>query len=79
MTFPEHFRANGYQTLAAGKVNHGLGDPLLFDYHREFGISEQNDVAHERSDVVSAIRAYLSQNVVSARRVTMPRSESVED
>lgn len=27
VTFPEHFRANGYHALAAGKVNHDLGDP----------------------------------------------------
>ena len=27
VTFPEHFRANGYRALAAGKVNHGLGEP----------------------------------------------------
>jgi len=33
VTFPEHFRANGYLALAAGKVNHGLGepDPKLWD------------------------------------------------
>jgi arylsulfatase A-like enzyme len=27
VTFPEHFRANGYRVLAAGKVDHGLGKP----------------------------------------------------
>ncbi len=27
VTFPEHFQANGYRTLAAGKVNHNLGEP----------------------------------------------------
>lgn len=27
VTFPEHFRANGYHALAAGKVNHDLGEP----------------------------------------------------
>ena len=33
VTFPEHFRANGYRALAAGKVNHNLGapDPRLWD------------------------------------------------
>jgi arylsulfatase A-like enzyme len=33
VTFPEHFRANGYKALAAGKVNHDLGepDPRLWD------------------------------------------------
>jgi choline-sulfatase len=33
VTFPEHFRANGYRALAAGKVNHDLGapDPRLWD------------------------------------------------
>ncbi len=33
VTFPEHFRANGYRALAAGKVNHDLGapDPKLWD------------------------------------------------
>ena len=33
VTFPEHFRANGYRAMAAGKVNHGLGepDPRLWD------------------------------------------------
>jgi arylsulfatase len=33
VTFPEHFRAHGYATLAAGKINHDLGapDPLLWD------------------------------------------------
>ena len=33
VTFPEHFRANGYRTMAAGKVNHDLGapDPRLWD------------------------------------------------
>ena len=27
VTFPEHFRANGYLAMAAGKVNHDLGTP----------------------------------------------------
>jgi len=27
VTFPEHFRENGYRTLASGKVDHGLGEP----------------------------------------------------
>jgi arylsulfatase A-like enzyme len=27
VSFPEHFRAGGYKTLAAGKVNHDLGAP----------------------------------------------------
>lgn len=27
VTFPEHFRANGYVAMAAGKVNHDLGEP----------------------------------------------------
>jgi len=33
VTFPEYFRAHGYRALAAGKVNHGLGepDPRLWD------------------------------------------------
>ena len=33
VTFPEHFRANGYRAMAAGKVNHNLGapDPRLWD------------------------------------------------
>ena len=33
VTFPEHFRAHGYKTLATGKVNHNLGepDPRLWD------------------------------------------------
>lgn len=33
VTFPEHFRANGYLAMAAGKVDHGLGepDPRLWD------------------------------------------------
>jgi len=48
------------------------GDAMLFDYRGEFGISEQNDVAHERPDVVGAIREYLDRHGVSARNVTMP-------
>lgn len=33
VSFPEHFRANGYVAMAAGKVNHDLGepDPRLWD------------------------------------------------
>lgn len=27
VTLPEQFRANGYKTMAAGKVDHGLGEP----------------------------------------------------
>ncbi len=27
VTFPEYFRAHGYVTMAAGKVDHGLGEP----------------------------------------------------
>jgi arylsulfatase A-like enzyme len=35
VTFPEHFRANGYVAMAAGKVDHGLGepDPKLWDFN----------------------------------------------
>ena len=48
------------------------GEPMLFDYQGEFGISEQNDVASERPDIVAAIRAYLQKSKISERYVNMP-------
>jgi arylsulfatase A-like enzyme len=48
------------------------GKPVLFDYHGEFGISEQTDMASERPDVVRAIQEYVRRNGITARRVTMP-------
>jgi arylsulfatase A-like enzyme len=48
------------------------GDPMLFDYHGQFGISEQFDVAAEHPDVVAAVRSYLARARVVSRRVAMP-------
>lgn len=50
------------------------GEPMLFDYHGEFGISEQNDMANTCPDVVRAIQEYLRRNDINARRVTMPEA-----
>jgi len=50
------------------------GEPMLFDYRGEFGISEQTDVAREHPDVVRAIQEYLGGNDITARRVTMPET-----
>ena len=123
VTFPEHFRTHGFRTLAAGKVNHGLGepdprlwdengpdcgvlgtpfiddeldttsnkrlkqfvrwgrwkcvfpqsgDPMLFDYHGEFGISEQNDLADEHPEIIGAIREHIRRQAIASRRVVMP-------
>jgi arylsulfatase A-like enzyme len=48
------------------------GQPMLFDYHGEFGISEQNDLAAEHPEVIAEIREYLGENQIMARRVNMP-------
>jgi hypothetical protein len=48
------------------------GTAMLFDYRGVFGISEQNDVAGENPGVVRAIRDYLDQHDITARRVNMP-------
>jgi arylsulfatase A-like enzyme len=48
------------------------GEPMLFDYQGEFGISEQNDLAAEHPDVVAAIQKYLAENNITAGRVNMP-------
>jgi len=48
------------------------GKPMLFDYRGEFGISEQNDLASEHPEIVTAIQKYLDDNNVTARRVNMP-------
>ena len=45
---------------------------MLFNYHAEFGISEQNDVAGDHPDVVGAIQSYVEQTDVEQRRATMP-------
>ena len=55
------------------------GDPMLFDYHGEFGISEQSDVASERPEVVKAVRTYLEENKITARRVLMPETGQGSD
>ena len=47
------------------------GEPMLFDYQGEFGISEQNDLASERPEVIAAIREHLEENAISARRYDM--------
>jgi arylsulfatase A-like enzyme len=51
------------------------GEPMLFDYHREFGISEQNDLASEHPDVIAKIIRYLTEEQITARRVSMPESQ----
>jgi arylsulfatase A-like enzyme len=48
------------------------GEPMLFDYQGEFGISEQNDLVAEHPEVIAEIRRYLDQSQITARRVTMP-------
>ena len=48
------------------------GNPMLFDYQGEFGISEQNDVAAEYPKVTASIRTYLEKNQLKARRIVMP-------
>ncbi len=48
------------------------GAPMLFDYEGEFGISEQNDIASEHPEVIAAIREYLDQHKLTARRVNIP-------
>jgi len=48
------------------------GEPMLFDYRGEFGISEQNNLAAEHPEVLMAIQKYLSENNITARRVSMP-------
>ena len=51
------------------------GDPMLFDYQGEFGISEQNDVAADKREVVDRIRNYLKKHQISRRRATIPTQE----
>jgi len=51
------------------------GEPMLFDYHGVFGISEQTDVATVRPDVVRAIQEYLDRNSITARRVVIPETD----
>jgi len=51
------------------------GEPMLFDYHGEFGISEQTDVAGEHPNIVQAIRQYVKRNRITARRVTMVETD----
>ncbi len=48
------------------------GQPMLFDYEGNFGISEQNDVAGENADVVRAIQEHIEKNGINQRYVTMP-------
>jgi arylsulfatase A-like enzyme len=48
------------------------GEPMLFDYHGVFGISEQNDLAAENPEVVAAIQEYLDRSGITSRRVNMP-------
>lgn len=48
------------------------GDPMLFDYHGEFGISEQNDLANERPEIIRAIREHVRRQAITSRRVVMP-------
>ena len=51
------------------------GEPMLFDYQGEFGISEQNNVAADHRAVVERIRDYLKKNRINQRRVTIPSQE----
>ena len=51
------------------------GNPMLFDYEGEYGISEQNDVAKTHPQVIIAIRAYLKRTGNTKRRVTIPDQE----
>lgn len=55
------------------------GKPMLFDYEGDFGISEQNDVADNRPDVVRAIQSYVEQADVDGRRVTMPQPDNKKE
>lgn len=48
------------------------GEPMLFDYHGVFGISEQTDLAAEHPEVIAAIREYLEREGITSRRVNMP-------
>jgi len=54
------------------------GEPMLFDYRGEFGVSEQNDVALEHPDVIAAIQTYLQKNQISKRFVNMPTATGDE-
>ena len=48
------------------------GDPMLFDYEGDFGISEQTDVAADHPDVIESIRSYLAKARITDRRITIP-------
>lgn len=48
------------------------GDPMLFDYRGEFGISEQNDVASDHPKVVASLLDYVKRERPDARRVNIP-------
>jgi arylsulfatase A-like enzyme len=48
------------------------GKPMLFDYHGQFGISEQNDLAADHPEVIEKIRNYIDSNRITARRLSVP-------
>ena len=48
------------------------GEPMLFDYQGEFGISEQNDLAAQHPDVIAAVQKFVAENNITARRINMP-------
>jgi hypothetical protein len=47
------------------------GDPMLFDYQGEFGISEQTDLASENPELIASILEHLKENKITSRRVTI--------
>ena len=55
------------------------GDVLLFDMHATFGISEQNNVAGENTQVIAKIKQYLKDNDLRGRHVIMPETDPDED
>ena len=55
------------------------GEPELYDLEEVFGISERNDLAAKRPAVVASIAAYLRNNNLTDRRVTIrPHQSAIE-
>ena len=55
------------------------GEPMLFDYHGVFGISEQNDLAAEHPKVIARIQQFLDRKGVTSRRVSIPTDDTTAD
>lgn len=53
------------------------GAAMLFDYAATFGISEHDDIAGQRPDLVAAIRNYLKAEQITNRYVRIP-SDAIE-